>query len=98
MLGFNHDDHLHRMCNETGIPEFLEFQIPGIPMVVMVMSRARSPCNLTQQDFINAHPTHIYVSHAIQILKNPPEYTMRYSVQPGRNTKNEAHAHLLGNA
>ena len=21
---------------------------------------------------------------------------MRYSVQPGRNTKNEAHAHLLG--
>ena len=33
MLGFNHGDHLHRMCNETGIPEFLEFQIPGIPMV-----------------------------------------------------------------
>ena len=29
-----------------------------------------------------------------QILKNPPEYTMQYSVQPGRNTKNEAHAHL----
>ena len=29
----------------------------------------------------------------IQILKNPPEYTMRYSVQPGRNTKNEVHAH-----
>ena len=33
-----------------------------------------------------------------QILKNPPEYTMQYSVQPGRNTKNQAHAHLLGNA
>ena len=32
-----------------------------------------------------------------QILKIPPEYTMQYSVQPGRNTKNEAHAHLLGN-
>ena len=32
-----------------------------------------------------------------QVLKNPPEYTMQYSVQPGRNTKNEAHAHLLGN-
>ena len=32
-----------------------------------------------------------------QILKNPPEYTMQYSVQPGRKTKNEAHAHLLGN-
>ena len=25
-LGFNHDDHPYRMCNETGIPEFLEFQ------------------------------------------------------------------------
>ena len=23
---------------------------------------------------------------------------MQHSVQPGRNTKNEAHAHLLGNA
>ena len=23
---------------------------------------------------------------------------MQYRVQPGRNTKNEAHAHLLGNA
>ena len=51
------------------------------------------------------------MSRVIQILKNPPEYTMRYSVQPGRNTKNEMHAvqpgrntknemhaHLLGNA
>ena len=33
-----------------------------------------------------AHPTHIYVSHAIQILKNPPEYTMPNRVQSGRNT------------
>ena len=32
MLGFNQDDHPYRMCNETGIPEFLELQIPGIPM------------------------------------------------------------------
>ena len=38
------------------------------------------------------------MSHVIQIRKNPPEYTMQNSVQPGRNTKNEAHAHLLGNA
>ena len=44
-------------------------------MVVMVMSRARSLRDPTQQDFI-AHPTHRYVSHVIQILKNPPEYTM----------------------
>ena len=42
MIGFNQDDHPHRMCNETGIPEFLELQIPEIPMVVMVMSHARS--------------------------------------------------------
>ena len=34
----------------------------------------------------------------IQILKNPPEYTMPYSVQPGRNTKKETRAHHLGNA
>ena len=59
-LGFNQDDHLHRMCNETGIPEFLELQIPGIPMVVMVMSRARSLRDLTQQDFINARTLPIF--------------------------------------
>ena len=41
-IGFNQDGHPYRMCNETGIPEFLELQIRGIPMVVMVMSRARS--------------------------------------------------------
>ena len=65
-------------------------------MVVMVMSRVRSLRDPTQQDFINAHPTHIYVSHAIQILKNPPEYKMRNRVQSGRKTKNDTHAHLLG--
>ena len=53
ILGFNQDDHLHRMCNEIGIPEFLESQIPGIPMVVMVTLRARSLRNPTQQDFIH---------------------------------------------
>ena len=85
------------MCNETGIPEFLESQILGIPMVTIVTSRARSLRPPTQQDFYQrAHPTHIYVSHAIQILKNPPEYTMRNRVQSGRNTKNDGHAHLLG--
>ena len=30
--------------------------------------------------------------------EEPPEYTMQHSVQPGRNTKNEVHAHFLGNA
>ena len=45
--------HPYRMCNETGIPEFLELQIPGIPMVMIVTSRARSLHDPTQQDFIN---------------------------------------------
>ena len=53
MLGINQDDHPYRMCNETGIPEFLELQIPGIPMVVMVASRMCSQHDPTQQDFIN---------------------------------------------
>ena len=84
------------MCNETGIPEFLESQILGIPVVAIVTSRTRSLRNPTQQDIIHARPTHIYVSRAIQILKNPPEYTIRNRVQSGRNTKNNMHAHLLG--
>ena len=73
-LGFDHGDHLHRICNETGIPEFLEFQIPGIPeflefqipgipMVVIVTSRARSLRNPTQQDYIHAHTLPIYKCH-----------------------------------
>ena len=62
-LGFNQDDHPYRMCNETGIPEFLEFAIPGIPMVVMVTSRACSLCDPTQQHFINAHNLPIYKCH-----------------------------------
>ena len=63
MLGFNHDDHLHRVCNETGILEFLELQIPGIPMVMMVTSRACSLHDPTQQDFINARTLPIYICH-----------------------------------
>ena len=51
------------MCNETGIPEFLELQIPGIPMVVMVTSRARSLRDPTQQDFINTRTLPIYKCH-----------------------------------
>ena len=62
-LGFNQDDHPFRMCNETGIPEFLEFQIPRIPKVVMVTSRARSLRDPTQQDLINARTLPIYKCH-----------------------------------
>ena len=61
MLGLNHDDHLHRMCNETGIPEFLEFQIPGIPMVTIVTSRTRSLRDPTQQDLSTRAP-YLYIS------------------------------------
>ena len=61
-LGFNHDDHLHRMCNETGIPEFLEFQIPGIPMVVIVTSCAHSLRDPTLQDFIHACAPYSYIN------------------------------------
>ena len=60
--GFNQDDHPYRMYNETGIPEFLELQIPGIPMVVMVTSRVRS-LDPTQQDFINTRTLPIYTCH-----------------------------------
>ena len=62
-LGFNQDDCSYRMCNETGIPEFLELQIPGIPVVVMVTSHARSLRDPTQQDFINARTLSIYTCH-----------------------------------
>ena len=51
------------MCNDTGIPEFLELQIPGIPMVMMVTSCAHSLRDPTQQDFINARTLPIYKCH-----------------------------------
>ena len=41
----------------------LELQIPGIPMVVIVTSRARSLRDPTQQDFINARTLPIYKCH-----------------------------------
>ena len=58
-IGFDQDDHPYRMCNETGI----QLQIPGIPMVVIVMSRAHSLHNPTQQDYINACTLPIYKCH-----------------------------------
>ena len=63
MLGLNQDDYPYRVCNETGIPEFLELQIPEIPMVMMVTSRACSLDDPTQQDFINACTLPIYKCH-----------------------------------
>ena len=51
------------MCNETGIPEFLESQILGIPVVAIVTSRTRSLRDPTQQDFILALTLPIYMCH-----------------------------------
>ena len=62
-LRFNQDGHPYRMCNDTGIPEFLELQILGIPMVVMVTSRTCSLRDPTQQDFINTRTLPIYKCH-----------------------------------
>ena len=62
-IEFNQDDHPYRMCNETGIPEFLKFQIPGIPMVVIVTSHACSLHAPTQQDFIKTRTLPIYMCH-----------------------------------
>ena len=38
-------------------------QIPGIPVVMIVMSRARSLRDPTQQDSINARTLPIYICH-----------------------------------
>ena len=51
------------MCNETGIPEFLESQVLGIPMVAIVTSRVRSLRDPTQQDFITTRTLPIYMCH-----------------------------------
>ena len=60
-IGFYHDDHLHRMCNETGIPEFLELQIPGIPMVMIVTSRAR-PCTILPNKILSTRAPYPYIN------------------------------------
>ena len=62
-LGFNQEGHPYRMSNETGFHEFLELQIPGIPMVVMVTSRTCSLHDPTKQDFSNARTLPIYKCH-----------------------------------
>ena len=51
------------MYNETGIPEFLESRFLGIPVVVILTSRARSLRDPTQLDFIHARTLPIYNCH-----------------------------------
>ena len=59
------------MCNETGIPELPGFQIPGIPMVVMVTSHVRSLRDRTQQDFVNERTLPIYKCHSDSNSEEP---------------------------
>ena len=103
-LGFDHGEHLHRMCNETGIPEFLEFQITGIHMVVIVTSRVRSLRDPTQQDFITLtevwHMAHFWVSYGRCTMPGSPmgrsEGLSRGwagQVLPARNTKKNVPLH-----
>ena len=55
-LGFNQDDHPYRMCNETGIPEFLELHSYGRDGDITCALPARSyPTRFYQR----AHPTYI---------------------------------------
>ena len=61
LIGFNQDDHPYRMCNETGIPEFLEFAIPGIPMVMMVTSRA-PPCTILPNKILSTRAPYLYIN------------------------------------
>ena len=66
------------MCNETGIPEFLELQIPEIPMVMMVTSRACSIRNPTQQDLSMRAPyLYINVTH---VLSSEEPSRVHYSI------------------
>ena len=53
----------HTMFIFRNTTEFMEFQIPGIPMVMMVTSRARYLHDPTQQDFINMRTLPIYICH-----------------------------------
>ena len=55
-IGFNQDGHTYRMCNETGIPEFLELHSYGRACDVMCVLPARSyPTRFYQR----THPTYI---------------------------------------
>ena len=58
-IGFNQDDHPYRMCNETGIPEFLELQIPGIPGCDGDVTYALPAQSYPTRFYQRAHPTYI---------------------------------------
>ena len=60
-LGYNQDDHPYRMCNETGIPEFLKLQIPEIPMVVMV-TYMRAPCAILPNKILSTRAPYLYIN------------------------------------
>ena len=47
------------MCNETGIPEFMELQIPGIPIFMIVTSRA--PCAILPNKILSTRAPYPYI-------------------------------------
>ena len=48
------------MCNETGIPELLESQILGIPVVVIV-TPLRAPCAILPNKILSTHAPYPYI-------------------------------------
>ena len=68
-------------------------------MVMMVTSRMRSLRDPTQQDFINVRTLPIYKCHTHFKFSRTLQSTLCNIVYNQEGTpKNEAHAHLLGNA
>ena len=54
-LGFNQDDHPYKMCNETGIPEFLELPYGRDGDVTCALPVRSYPTRFYQ----HVHPTYI---------------------------------------
>ena len=77
-IGFNQDDHQYRMCNETGIPEFLELQIPGIPMVVMVTSHVRS-CTILPNKILSMRAPYPYI-HVTHVSNSEEPSRVHYEI------------------
>ena len=77
-LEFNQDNHAYRMCNETGFPDFLELQIPGIPMVVMVTSCTCSLHNPTQQRFSTRAP-YLYIN-VTNVSNSEEPFRVHYAI------------------
>ena len=65
MLGFNQDDHPYRMCNETGIPEFLEF--------------VRAPCTILPNKILSTGTPYLYISVTLVSSSEEPS-SVHYAI------------------